>query len=104
MNNTFFYIYGKYSLNEYNLCTIDKNSPNILKVECLCSTLDNRKIIMNLTENKAKELKLDRIIILIPGIPDKLKDWYESIGYSYVTSITSFSSNTQKLYQMEKFI
>ncbi len=93
----------KFLLKSFILCMIDKDAPSVLKIECVCSSTKKGKELMQLAEEKAKELGLKRII-LMSLLEDQLKGWYESLGYSYIMTMTFVGTNAPKMYYMEKFI
>jgi hypothetical protein len=100
----------KYHLHGFILCRINKNYPHKMWIDIICSRENSKtgQVLLELAEEKARELKTVKLIQLY-SLPElKLKNWYKKLGYE-VEESSFFDKNEQgkikpKAYLMQKFI
>lgn len=95
---------NKHVLYGFILCRIDKNDPQVIWIDLVCSSEDSAigKLLMETAEQKIKQNKTLRLIQLY-ALPDlKLKNWYVKLGYTY--SEAKFWGEKPKAYLMHKFL
>jgi hypothetical protein len=93
-------INDRFSLNAFVLCSYTPNAPDQVVVELICSVNKIGKLLMELVEDKVKSMGIKKLQ-LYSLANDKLKKWYESLGYSVYTD---FNIGNEEVYAMIKYI
>ena len=89
-------------LKSFILCNHNPNAPDQITIELICSINKTGKLLMELVEEKARNMNIKRIYLYSLAILP-LKKWYESLGYTCFTTIF-ISENIPKVYSMVKYI
>jgi len=95
-------INDQFNLSSFILCTYNINVPSYLIIDLICSTVKSGNFLIELVENKARDMNV-KIIQIFFLINDKLKIWYESLGFVYISTINS-DDGQPKVYSMIKNI
>jgi hypothetical protein len=90
----------RYTLLSFILCHYTPLIPEQITIELVCSTTRSGKLMMELAEERARTLNIKRINLYSLS-NDKLKRWYESLGYVYVNTIY-LQPGVPKIYVMIK--
>ena len=92
----------KFNLNAFVLCIYNNLIKDELHIQLICSMNKIGKLLIEVVEQKAKEMNIKKITLDSLAIP-RLRSWYESLGFVFIRD-TIISPNIPKLLYMIKFI
>lgn len=92
----------RFSLNGFVLCLYNPILSEELSIELICATKQSKigKTMIELVEEKAREMNIKRLSLNCIA-NEKLKAWYESIGFVFVKTI-HLRKDIPKVYYMIK--
>ncbi len=92
----------KFFLKAFVLCNYSQLLPDELHIQLICSMNKTGKLLMEVVENKAREMNVKRLTLEALAIP-KLRSWYESLGFQFVRD-RFIDPKLPKLFYMVKYI
>lgn len=95
----------KFILKGFVIGRINIAQPQTVTIDLVCSRQETKlgKVLMELSEEKAKSIPAVKLIQLFSLPEKKLKKWYNSLGFGEIEE-RSFEDGTLKAYLMQKFI
>lgn len=100
----FLYVSEKGQINGFVLCLYNPILPDELSIELICATKQSKigKTMMEIVEEKAREMNIRKLTLNCIA-NEKLRAWYESIGFVFVKTI-NLRNDIPKVYYMIKMV